>query len=42
MNLTNAVQRFFADYLPQIKGASDRTIDAYRHSFTLFLTNLPL
>lgn len=37
MNLTACVEQFFQEYLPRIKGASNRTIDSYRRALILFL-----
>jgi site-specific recombinase XerD len=37
MNLAECVHRFFAQYLPRIKGASQRSIDSYRLALSLFL-----
>ena len=37
MNLAECVHKFFARYLPQMKGASEKTADSYRQSLSLFL-----
>jgi len=37
MRLSTCLIQFFSQYLPRIKGVSDRTIESYRHTFTLFL-----
>ena len=37
MKLSICLHQFFDQYLPQVKGASDETINSYRQSFTLFL-----
>ena len=37
MKLAPCVHKFFAHYLPNLKGSSDRTITAYRDVFTSFL-----
>ncbi|MCP4714402.1 MAG: site-specific integrase, partial [Deltaproteobacteria bacterium] len=36
MNLIDCIHCYFHNYLPQIKGASEQTIDSYRHAFSLF------
>ena len=37
MELTVCVQRFFAQYLPRIKGVAENTVTAYKHAFSIFL-----
>lgn len=37
MRLSTCIHQFFDQYLPRIKGVGDRTIEAYREAFSLFL-----
>ena len=37
MRLSTCLIQFFSQYLPRIKGVSDRTIESYRDTFTFFL-----
>jgi integrase/recombinase XerD len=37
MKLSACIHQFFDQYLPHLKGASERTMKAYRDTFTLFL-----
>jgi len=37
MELAVCVQRFFDQYLPNIKGVAENTVTAYRHAFSIFL-----
>lgn len=37
MNLTACIHQFFDQYLPRIKGVRENTINAYKHTFSLFL-----
>jgi site-specific recombinase XerD len=37
MRLVTCIQQFFVQYLPRVKGVSDRTIKTYQYTFTLFL-----
>lgn len=37
MNLLTCIRQFFDQYLPRIKGSSEKTAAAYRDCFTLFL-----
>jgi site-specific recombinase XerD len=37
MKLTACLHEFFDQYLPHIKGVRENTMDAYRHTFSLFL-----
>jgi len=37
MKLSTCLQQFFDQYLPRIKGVSEKTIKAYRETFSLFI-----
>jgi site-specific recombinase XerD len=37
MKLSTGLNQFFVQYLPRIKGSSEKTIDAYRDTYRLFL-----
>jgi len=37
MKLSTCLNQFFAQYLPRIKGSSEKTIHAYRDAYRLFL-----
>ncbi|MFZ3044503.1 MAG: tyrosine-type recombinase/integrase [Desulfatirhabdiaceae bacterium] len=37
MNLAECIHKYFEQYLPQIRGASQSTIDSYQQALTLFL-----
>ena len=37
MKLSTCLNQFFVQYLPRIKGSSEKTIHAYRDAYRLFL-----
>ena len=37
MKLSACLNQFFAQYLPRIKGSSEKTIHSYRDAYRLFL-----